>query len=235
MVSARGMRFEWEKLVTPLTSKAVISEFQGRAGEIARFKQEASSVPTQVEAIDWAHWEETISTPGLVAKMKSEYEALNFPVFNPQSAENQEKYAAIESEIVQAEKQKALGATELLEVDKVIETMTKVKAEGLTWDLKKWQAFFPGVEEQQKQEYEDEDYLVSDESLKLDSVDWKAASDEFVQGVNPEIGNAPEQIGDMSTSEELNLVKDGKWSIARLFASKAERADIQKRVESVMS
>lgn len=235
LARARGMRFDWQKLVTPLTSKGVVSGYQARDSEILQLNNEAVSVSKTVEPIDWAYWKTQIATPGVVEQMQKDYEALSFPTVDANSAENQERYAAIEAEILEAEKQKTLGASELVEVDKVISTVNKVKAEGLGWTMEQWHAFMPGLEEQHKAEYEDEDYLVPDESLKLDAVDWKAAAAEFKQGVNPELGATEEMVGDMSTSEEIGLIKDGKWSVSRLFAGKDERARIQERVDKVMS
>merc|ERR1712137_726333 len=121
-------------------------------------KSEAASASQTVEPIDWAYWEKEIQAPGLVAEMKAEYEALTFPTVDPNSPENLAKYAELEAMVAEAEKQKALGASELTEVDRVIATVNKVKAEGLNWSMDQWHAFVPGLEAQHKAEYENEDY-----------------------------------------------------------------------------
>lgn len=235
LARARSMRFEWQKLVTPLTPKAAVAEWQSRDGEISSKMMTAASISKTVEPIDWSYWSEAISTPGVVDELKAEYEALQFPTVNAYTAETNAKIAGIEEEILNAKKQAVLGADELKEVDKVIETINKLKTDGLTWSMEQWHAFLPGLEAQHKAEYEDENYLVSDDQLKSDSIDWSAAGKEFKEGLNPDLGPVPESVGDFNTSEEIALVKEGKWSVARVFASKEERAKIHERIEAKLA
>jgi len=196
---------------------------------------QANSVSRTVEPIDWAHWEKTIQTPGVVAELKAQYEGLSFPKVEGYTPEVNATISKIKEDILTAKKQAVHGANEVKEVDKVVETVKKVKAEGQTWSLEQWHAFMPGLEEQHKAEYEDEDYLVHDEHLKLESVDWASAGKEFAKGEDPEMGEVDEKIGDLSTSEEMELVKQGKWSVARLFAGAEDRAKIQERVEKTLA
>jgi len=235
LARTRAMRFEWQKLVTPLTPKAVVAEWQAKDSEIQSKLTEASGTSLKVEPVDWAYWKTQITAPGVVEQMQKDYEALNFPKVDPMTADNQAKLSGIASDIAQAQKEAVHAANEVKEADKVISTVNKVKAEGLGWSLEQWQAFMPGLAEQHKQEFEDEEYIVSDEQLKLDSVDWAAASKEYSAGGNPDLGVAEEKIGDMVLAEELELVEQGKWSIARVFAGKDERAKIQERVEKTLA
>ena len=112
---------------------------------------------------------------------------------------------------------------------------TQMKAEGMNWTLEEWQAFIPGLEEQHKAEYENEEYLVSDDLLKLETTDWKAAAKEFAATGNVELGAADEQVGDMNLTEEKEIIAKGSWSISRIFASKEERAKIQEKVEKALA
>lgn len=227
----RTMRLQWQSLVTPLTPKAVIAEWSRREGDIAAKLREASSTKKEVEPIDWAYWKTQISAPGVVDEMQKEYESLKFPDVEPDVSQ----LSAIQAELADATAQAKLGESELKEVDRVLGQVAKLKAEGMTWDLEQWYKFMPGLEEQHKAEYEDEDYLVGDEHLKLDSVDWAAAGKDISAGGDPEIGVADAVVGDMNTAEEKRLIEEGKWSIGRLFASKDERAKIQERVEKALS
>jgi hypothetical protein len=229
------MRFEWQKLVTPLTPKATVAEWQAKNAEIVQKTNEAAGTSLTVEPVDWAYWKTQITTPGLVEQMQKDYEALKFPVHAADSPENTAKLDAILADVAKAKKEAVHAANEVVEADKVIATVNKVKAEGLTWSLEQWQAFMPGLAEQHKAEFEDEDYIVSDEALKLDNVDWKAAAKEYAAGGNPDLGVADERIGDLSLKEEMDLVDQGKWSVARVFAGKEERARIQERVEKALS
>lgn len=231
----RAMRFEWQKLVTPLTPKATVAEWQAKDAEIQSMLAAARGTSLKVEPVDWAYWKTQISAPGVVEQMQKDYEALNFPTIDPYSPNNQAKLAGIQADVARAEKEAVHAANEVKEADKVIATVNKVKAEGLTWNLEQWQAFMPGLAEQHKAEFEDEDYIVSDETMKLESVDWKAAAKEYASGGNPDLGKADAKLGDMVLQEEVDLVESGKWSVARIFASKDERAVIQERVEKALS
>lgn len=232
----RAMRFEWQKLITPLTPKATVAEWQDKDSEITKMVSEARGTSLTVEPVDWAYWKTQISTPGVVEAMQAEYAALNFPVVDPNTAENVAKLASIHADAIKAKKEAIHAANEVMEVDKVIATVNKVKAEGLTWTLEQWQAFMPGLADQHKAEYEDEDYVVSDEKLKLDTVDWKAAAKDYAAGVgHDDLEGAPANVGDMVLEEELALVKEGKWSVARIFAGKDERARIQEKVEKALA
>lgn len=188
-----------------------------------------------MEAIDWEAWKGKIAAPGLVEQMQKEYEALHFPTVDPMNAEAKATVASIEAEVVKAHKAAVHGANEVKETDKVIDTVHKMKVDGLNWTLEEWQAFIPGLEAQQKAEYENEEYLVSDDLLRLEALDWKSARKEFAATGNTEMGEADEMVGDMSSSEEKALIDAGTWSIARVFASKEERAKIQARVEKTLS
>lgn len=231
---ARSMRFEWQKLVTPLTPKAVVADYQSKDSEISTMIRESNSVSQTVEPVDWAYWKTQITAPGVVEQMQKDYEALNFPKVEAYTPENKAKLEAIQESAKKAEKEAVHAANEVKEADNAIATVQKVKAEGIHWNLEQWQAFMPGLADQHKEEFEDEEYIVSEEMMKLDSVDWKAAAKQFSSGENPDIGVAQDRVGDMSIKEEVELVEAGKWSIARAFASKEERAKIQEKVEKAL-
>jgi len=235
LARARPMRFQWEKLVTPLTPKAVVADWRAKAADIDVRTSKARSVKKTVEPIDWAAWEAKIQAPGVVAEMKKEYEALSFPKVNAYDEATLATVKGIEADIVTAKKQSTHAVNEVKEADKTIAQVKKLKAEGLGWSSEQWYAFMPGLEEQHKAEYEDEDYLVSDDLAKLETVDYKAAAKELVETGDTDLGTACSKVGDASLQEELDLVKGGTWSIARVFASKDERAKIQDRVEKQLS
>lgn len=235
LARTRSMRFEWQKLVTPLTPKAVVAEWESKSQEINAKLAEARGTPMKVEPVDWAYWKTQITTPGVVDQMKKDYEALKFATVDPMTPENAAKLESIKADGVQAKKEAIHAANEVKEADKVIGTVNKVKAEGLGWNLEQWQSFMPGLADQHKAEFEDEDYVVSDEVAKLENVDWTGAAKEYASGVNPDMGTAEAHVGDMVLKEELDLVESGKWSIARVFAGKDERARIQEKVEKALA
>lgn len=235
LARARSMRFEWQKLVTPLTSKADVAAWRAKDSEIAFKNREASGTPLTVEAIDWDAWKAEITTPGLVEEMQKEYEALNFTTVDPFNEETAAKIETIEAEVVQSKKAAVHGANEVKETAKVVAQVNKIKTQGVNWDLEDWYSFIPGLKDQHMAEYEDEEYLVSDDHLRLEQVDWKAAGKEFAAGVNPDLGPADARVGDLVMTEEKALQEAGTWSVARLFASKDERAKIQEKVEKSLA
>lgn len=232
---ARALRFDWQKLVTPATSKAAVAEYQRKASEVNQMTQQAGSIAPTVESIDWEHWKTQIEAPGVVEEMQKEYEALNFPNVEAMSSTNVEKIAGIEEDILAAKKAAVLGASELAETDKALAQVRTVQTEGMDWELDKWYSFMPGMKEQHLAEFEAEDYLITEGQRKLETVDWKAAGEEFKQGVDPDIGESEENVGDMNTAEELELVAQGKWSVARIFASRDERAKILDKTEKLLA
>jgi hypothetical protein len=235
LARTRAMRFDWQKLVSPHTPKAEVAEWQSKDAEIQTLKSEAQGVATKVEPVDWAYWRTQVLQEGLVDQMEKDYNANKFPVIDPMSGENVAKLAQIAEETELSKKEAVHAANEVKEADKVIATVHKVKAEGLLWSLEQWQAFMPGLAEQQKEQFEDEEYIVDDESMKMETVDWKTAAKEYAAGNNPDLGIPDEQIGDMNLLEEQALMQAGTWSIARVFAGKEERARIQSRVEKTLA
>jgi hypothetical protein len=235
LARTRGARFEWQKLVTPLTPKATVAEWTRRQAEINAKVKESRTLPHTVEAIDWAHWKTQITAPGVVEEMQREYEALNFAKVEPFTAEVKETIASIEAEMATAKRAAVHGANEVKEADKAIAAVNKLKVDGINWSLEDWHKFMPGLEEQHRNEYENEDYLATDDQIKLEGMDWKAAAKEFAATGDADMGPADEFVGDMNTFEEQELVKSGTWSIARVFAGKDERAKIQERVEKALS
>lgn len=229
----RSLRFEWQKLITPLTSKAVVAEYTQKQSEITSMLSAARSVPKKVEPIDWDHWKSVISTPGVVDEMQKEYESMKFPKAQAFTPEANAKIAEIEAEIAMAKAQASLGASEIAAADKELARMDVLKSEATS--AKDIQDLIPGLEQQHKNEYNDEDYVPTDAEEKLGFADWNAASAEIAEGKDPEIGVRVEALGDMSYAEEEEIAKSGKWSIARLFASKEERAAIQEKTEKIFA
>lgn len=227
----RAMRFEWQKLVTPLTSKAVVADWQAKNSEVTKRLAEARGASLTVEPIDWEYWKKEIKSEGAVEEMQKEYEAMTFPKMEAYTPEVRAKLDSIEADATLAEKEAVHASGEVKEADKVLETVQWFKKEALHWEYTQFQDFIPGLKEQHMEEFENEFYNPTEEMKKLDSVDWRAASADLKEGKRPDLGTPEDRLGDMSISEERALQEQGKWSIARVFASKDDRAKIQERVE----
>lgn len=229
--SGRTMRFDWQKLVTPFTSKAWVAEMQNYEKDLNTKKVASGSLASTVEPIDWAHWEATIATDGVVAELKKEYEAMTFaPVQADGSEISAEKEASM---IAEAEADVRMAQYELKAADKVLGLVTKAKNEGQQWTCEEWEAFVPGLNSKFDADWDNEDYLPSAASVKLHSTDFKDVQNRIKAGDKTVVDDiqCDDLVGDISTNQEIELINNGEWSIARLFAGAEERAAIAAEVK----
>lgn len=229
----RSTRFDWQKLVTPFTSKTWVEQMQNYEKDFGMKKVAASSLPATVEPIDWDAWRNEIDTEGLVDELKAEYEAMTFPTAQPDGSEITASQEA--AMIAEAEADVRMATYELKAADKVLALMTKAKNEGQNWTHEQWEQYMPGYNAAFEAAYENEEYLPSPTSAKLHSTDFKDIIQRIKAGdktVAEELA-VDDQIGDISMSEEQALIAKKTWSIARLFADAEERAKIQADVEAI--
>lgn len=231
--SQRPMRFEWQKLVTPFTSKAWVAEMQNYEKDLGTKKVAAGSLSSTVAPIDWAAWEEEIETMGVVEELKKEYESMRFESAKPDGTEIS---AAREKEMIsEAEADVRLATYELQAADKVLALVTKVKNEGQTWTHDQWEAFIPGWNKQFDADYEADDYLPTKDTVKLHATDFKEIQQRIKAGDITVLDDlhCDDLVGDVSSKAELALIKQGEWSIGRLFAGAEERAAIAAEVKKI--
>lgn len=206
---------------------------QGYEKDLGAKKVAAGSLPATVAPIDWASWEEEIETVGVVEELKKEYEAMVFEKSKPDGTEiTAEREAKM---IAEAEADVRLAAYELKAADKVLALVTRVKNEGQTWTHDQWEAFIPGWNKQFDAEYEADRYLPSKDSVKLHATDFKEVQQRIKAGDRAVLDelHCDDKVGDVSTEEELALIKKGEWSIGRLFAGAEERAAIAAEVKRI--
>jgi len=233
--TGRAMRFEWQKLVTPFTSKAWVAEMQGIEKDLGTKSVACNSLPATVAPIDWAKFEEEIETDGVVAELKAEYEAMVFP---KAQADGSEISAEAEAKMIaDAEADVRMAKYELAAADRVLAQMRKAKLEGQTWTHDQWESYMPGYNAQYEADYEDEEYLPSANSVRLHGTDFKEVTKRIQAGdktVADEL-QCDGLVGDVSTAEEQAFIEKGEWSVARLFAGKEERAAIQAELTALKS
>jgi hypothetical protein len=79
VVSTRSM-FDWAQhkssLVGPFTKPETTKGFQAMVEFVNEIYSHARSIPKDVPAIDWNYWEKEVKTPGVVAKLRKEYDSL---------------------------------------------------------------------------------------------------------------------------------------------------------------
>jgi len=69
--------FQWQKATFLFTPKSTISMFKTWESQINQISSKCGSIEA-ISPIDWASWENEIKSPGVVAKLKSEYENMKF-------------------------------------------------------------------------------------------------------------------------------------------------------------
>lgn len=229
----RAMRFDWQKLVTPYTSKAWVEQMQAYEKDFGMKKVAASSLPANVAPIDWGYWRANIQTEGLVDELEAEYNAMTFaPAQGDGSAITVKQEASM---VAEAEADVRMAQYEIKAAEKVLAAMHKAKNEGQNWTHEEWEQHIPGYNEQFEADYENEDYLPTPASVKLHGTDFKEILKRLQSGdktVTEELA-VDDTVGDISMAHEQSLIDKKTWSIARLYADAGERAKIQADVEAI--
>lgn len=229
----RAQRFQWQKLVTPFTSKSWVAEMESYEKDLSLKKVQSGSVAATVDPIDWDAWASKIETEGVVAELKAEYEAMTFAAATGDgSAITAEKEASM---VAEAEADVRMAEYELKAADKVLAFMTKAKNEGQTWTHEQWEAYIPGYNSQFEADYENGDYLPSEAAQKMHVTDFKEVQARIKAGDKDVMAEleVDDLIGNVSTKEESELIANKQWSIARLFADAETRATITEDVKKI--
>lgn len=224
----RSQRFNWKALVSPYTSPDFVAFCEGSSKEISAKTVLASSIPKTIPQIDWAHWKNTIKSPGVVEEMQKEYESIVFQdasadAFTPLKAKNLHMVAVAEA---------GLGSVkvELAAADKAILAIQEMKKDGFHWTADKWTTKIPGLEAQLKDQFENEDYLPSDQEEKIAALDFGDLAKDFKAGTME--GQPADSIGDLSLAEERAIIEAGDWTIARLYTDRAGREGLLAQVRA---
>jgi len=232
----RGCKWDWSRLVTATTPKATVAKYQAQAQEIITKRAEANRVSPKVEAIDWAYWEKEIAAPGVVASLRKEYEALQFPTPTLDST-TQKVISETETAIAKSGGEAKLAEHELVESDKMITKFERLKANGMTYRMDQWVEELPHMEQEFHSWRENWTFLPTQDELNLQSVDWKPVKATILAGGNPKFPATSQPIteGDVNSEEEAKLQREGRWSIARWFTAKEDRDRIQARVDQLLA
>jgi len=214
--------FGWEKIVKPWTSSSTIERYKFAEGEILNKTKFANSIPATVEPIDWAYWNSAIAAPGVVEELKKEYDShvfddvdINTDIANAKETEKQIFDLKIESK---------LANLELKACDEVISKAVKFKTDMLGFTDKDWITKIPGLEGELEEEWEDEMYLPNEDEEKAAQVDYKALTNDVLEGrLDTDPVPAPERVGDLTLTEIEEAKAKGVWTIATWMQPKEER------------
>merc|ERR1711998_631038 len=77
--ATRAARMDWVALSSKVTSDAGKNELASLRAAYADVVKAVDSAPTTTPTVDWAKWQATIKTPGIVDEFKAAYEKLSVP------------------------------------------------------------------------------------------------------------------------------------------------------------
>jgi len=174
------------------TSSSTIERYKFTEGEILNKTKYANSIPATVEPIDWDYWKSAIAAPGVVDQLRKEYESHVFEDIDINTDVAGAKET--EKEIFDLKIESKLANLELKACDEVISKAVKLKTDMLGFTDKDWINQIPGLEGELEEEWEDEMFLPSDEDEKAAQVDYKALTNDVLEGkLNTDPVPAPEK------------------------------------------
>jgi len=169
-----GRAVNWKKLLFRYNNNPKRREEVSRSSaKINEISSLYFALPKTVEPIDWNFWKNSISTPGIVDKIKAEYDSeMQKQVKFDEEAEKKH-YQAFEAEYELAEK-------EAEKVEKNTETFNReieiLEFEKKNIDKLTTQYFFdkyPGLEEKFEKEQDEGQYFTDPEYEKVFTIDFK--------------------------------------------------------------
>jgi len=174
--------FKWVERSVGVQPKKIVA-YKAAQSNIDSLKA-AATTDLKVPTIDWAYWSKEISDPTAVAKIRAEYEALNFEGATVSEADIAKKNAEFDVEILTATKQLAVTEKRIQEKNE---------------EIKKWQYMYdnyddlsvddmvyayPGIEEQHRAEFWDGHYVPDYEEQRNASYDPRVVVDWVEKGGN---------------------------------------------------
>lgn len=224
---SRAQRFNWGKLVTPWTPKEFVLFCESNQKEILRKTGVSQSIAKDVPKIDWDHWRTQIKAPGVVDALQKEYESIKFTDVDVSALEPLKQANLKQISIAEA----GLGSAklELDAVNAMINKWTGFSTQGLKWTGADVANVIPGGEAALKEQFEDEEYLPTEEEERIASLDFSQLEAEMLAGT---LESTPtnDKIGDLSFDEELEVINRGEWTVSRLLADKEQRAVLSAKV-----
>jgi len=150
--------------------KSALVSLQSKWGEI---QQLWSALPAKVDPINWAYWRRVIRTPGVVDEFQRKYDEemkKEISVSQPDIAKRTKEH---QGELEAAEVLAKKADENISELEKEISVVEWEKENvdnlDLNWTFKK----FPGLQEQQIEEFANSMWFPAPELEKLETIDWK--------------------------------------------------------------
>jgi len=201
--------FNWQKLQSPWTHPGFISRMKDLEAKFLAMRNELKGVPKTIEPIDWAYWEQNISTPGVVASIRKEYESLKFAKAKGQdlTAINSQLDNAINRTNENAE----LSKQELTKLRTTLDNAKKEKVAVHSWKYEDYVARYPGLNVQLRTEYMNGYQLPTDAEDRLGETDINQLRTQFKNNQNSALDlseDIPKKVGDLDFETELKRVEE---------------------------
>lgn len=234
---ARATRaLNWKPTVNHFTPAGVKQWWASLDSELSRKKAE-SVVAAEIEPIDWAAYEAKIKQPGLVAKLKAEYEAQTFTApagASPEALAAEDKRLGNMAEMMRkwgARGQEYINGAQAQEFG-----MANLKRDAAaSWDLSLL-AQDPQLIEQFRESYMIDEWF-DEQGEKLEAMDWAAVSEALDRGVIMESPPEyiPAKIGSIDTAEWMAEAEAvGDEYIADWMAVQPDKAKAKVQLASYM-
>jgi hypothetical protein len=198
--------------VTPYTPKEITDSFKSYEASINNLRSLVNSAPKDIAPIDWAHWQKVIKTPGFVSELKKEFDAAEAKPAGGAPVDFDAVRRQADADIKDAE-EIAAKVGPLLESAKIdLARAESMKAELPFRSLHAYYKYFPGLEEQLRDELNQSIWDVRPEMMKIANLDFvemrkqlNAGKDQEIVGLEWEHGCLT--IGDYNYLEEMDKLE----------------------------
>lgn len=192
----------WKKLVTPYTHPSFSARMADLDNKLMNMKNEISSAPTEIKAVDWAAWESQIQDKALLQSIRKEYEAWKVP--EVQGIDVKSVNESLEKAVKGAEVAAAVSKEDLPALREQLTKLKEEKSLAANFTFEEWLERIPGLDKQLRHEYEEGFFLVPDAEERLEAQDLKEVKKvALAGGAIPVPEDVANHIGDFVVAEEL--------------------------------
>jgi hypothetical protein len=142
-----------------------------------------NSVSKNVEPINWEYWNAQIKTPGVVDKLRAEWETALKVEHKPDPAEIEAKKSVQARELAQLETNTEASKEKVRALETAImDRQSSIDSRFTDWTVERIHQEFPGFEKYMEESFEDANYLPPDETEKWRSVNWLEIRRQLLMG-----------------------------------------------------
>jgi len=219
--------FNWQSLVTPLSPPEFTSRMRSIDNQLSTMRQELIGVPDEIEPINWNEWEQKIEDKAAFQQIKSQYEGLDI---QPQKGQDlREQLNQIDTGIAKIKETEELVRSDLTKYQHELELAIKEKEEIHRWHYHDFLNRYPGLAEQNREQYMQGYQLPSDAEDRLADTDMGEVRKQVKATgrliIDPEV---PTKIG--SFDAEVELMKTAAFA-KKVFGDSPKWPEMQKEID----